>query len=1029
DSSVYGSATSFWERINHIATHNLFTSTLEQFLKVYARIVFEARQSLEDTFTNWDRHEPHYALFLAFLHLLEHARMEMNTITGRHLDFYYREILQLRGKAAEPGKVHLLVELAKQASAHLMKEGALFPAAKDDLGNEAFFAGNRDFVANQAKVAALKTVYRHTDEPAGKPASLKNKDRLYASPVANSDDGLGAELTSADQSWHPFHNKIYQDGALSKINMPKAEIGFALASHYLLMAEGKRTVTVNFSFASVSTDLPDDCKEDILCLFTGAKGWLEKAPAVFNLKTGELKIELSGADPAVVPNSIKLHGSDFTTDLPILIVKLLNKEESNYIYSQLQDLVIKKIDLTVDVGGLKTLVVSNDYGLVDLSKPFQPFGPSPKKGSSFIVGSKEVFQKELSEAAIDIQWQSAPVPYDKNMEIKTEYLQGGIWQQYNDVENKNSIQAKASSSNFGKAETLSNASQMPFSNFSEESLMDEMGNIIENIKKMQKLSQTISILGDIKPLAQQPYIDAPDLLEEEIYSSSSRHGFIRFSLTDDFGQSDYEEALITYIANKINKVPDTKPVPPIGPFISGLKLNYTAKQSIDLENSDKPVFENRPSRFFHLAPFGQAEQHPFLNSANEVHLLPQFTFDVDNFQKHSEAEFYIGVTGLKPPQNLAILFQVADGTADPLSINPSIQWSYLRNNEWMPFAKNEIEDNTGGLLNSGIITFAVPDEASDNNTLLPPGMHWIKAAVENESDAVCRLIMVAAQALVATFVDKGNDPAFPAKVLAAGTINKLDQPTAAVKKIIQPFESFGGRGKEESPAFYTRISERLRHKDRAIAMWDYERLVLEAFPQIYKVKCLNHTEYEPDETGNGIYRELAPGHVTVVTIPNQQYYNLRDPLRPYTSLGLLKQIESFLGKRFSCFTSLHVKNPEFEEVRVEFNVCLKEGSDETYCITELQKALTRFLSPWAFPEGGSPSFGGKIYKSVLINFVEEQEYVDCVTNFKLFHQEIDKDEVEGSKSVSILVSAREHNITPIKIAEADKPGEKYVCEK
>ncbi len=1019
DNSVYGADTAFWKRINHIATHNLFTSILEQFLKVYARTVFEAGQALEDTFTNWDRHEPHYALFLAFLHLLEHARTEINTITGRHLDFYYREILQLREKAAEPGKVHLLVELAKQASAHLIKGGALFPAGKDNLGNEVYFANNRDFVANQAKVAALKTVYRHTDEPVGKTASLKNEGRIYASPVAGSDDGLGAELTSADHSWHPFYNKKYQNGLLSEIIMPKAEIGFALASHYLLMAGGTRTVIIKFSFASGFTDLTDDCKEDILCLLTGAKGWLEKTPSVFNLKTGELKIELSGADPAIISHSVKIHGNRFATNLPILIVKLRNEDDSKYIYSQLQDLIIEKIDITVNVEGLKTLAVSNDFGLVDTSKPFQPFGASPKKGSSFIVGSKEVFQKKLSEANIDIEWQSTPAPYNKSIDIQTEYLQGGIWQQYNEAE-----QAQASSSsNSGKVESYN---QKALANISDELI--GVDDVMEDIQKMHRLSKTISIFGDIKPSAQPPYIDVPDLSEEEVYNSSSRYGFIRLSLTDDFGQSDYEEALITYIANKINKISGTKPVPPIGPFISSLKLNYTANQSIDLKSSNKAAFENRLCRFSHLAPFGQAEQHPFLNAANKVNLLPQFTFEADNYITPSEAEFYIGVTGLKPPQNLALLFQVADGTADPLSINPPIHWSYLSNNEWIAFEKNEVEDNTGGLLNSGIITFAVPRDASDNNTLLPSGMHWLRAAVETESDAVCRLIMVAAQALAAAFTDKGNDPAFSAKVLTSGTISKLDQPTVEVKKITQPFESFGGRGREEPSEFYTRISERLRHKDRAVAMWDYERLVLDAFPQIYKVKCLNHTEYEPDESGKGVYRELAPGHVTVVAIPNQQYHNLRDPLRPYTSLGLLAEMESFLQKRFSCFIKLHVKNPEFEEVRVEFNVLFKDGSDETYCVIELQKAITRFLSPWAFPDGGSPSFGGKIYKSVLINFVEEQSCVDCVTDFKLFHQKTDKDEVEGSKSVSILVSAREHKITPIKIAEADKPGEKYVCQ-
>jgi hypothetical protein len=500
-------------------------------------------------------------------------------------------------------------------------------------------------------------------------------------------------------------------------------------------------------------------------------------------------------------------------------------------------------------------------------------------------------------------------------------------------------------------------------------------------------------------------------------------------LANDFGQTLFQAALIKYLS----KITDTDPVsPPAIPSVNAIWMDYSASQTMRLD--DATAFNERPALFFHLAPFGQAEQHPSLSTEKKVYLLPQFYFQRDGV-KESEAEFYIGVTGLKPPQNLALLFQVVDGTADPQSEKPDphIYWSYLRGNEWISFAKNEVEDHTGGLLNSGIVTFAMPRDASDTNTILPVGMHWIRAAVARESDAVCRLQMVVAQAFEVTFKDKGNDPAFPAKLLPAGTISKLDQPDAAVKKITQPFATFGGRGAELPTAFYTRISERLRHKDRAIALWDYERLILEAFPQIYRAKCLNHTQYEP------IYKELAPGHVTVVTIPNQQVQNLRDPLRPNTSLGLLEDIERFLRKRLSCFVTLHVKNPEFEEVLVGCRVRLREGLDKTFYETKLREAITRFLSPWAFPGGGHPSFGGKIYKSVLINFVEEQPYVDYVTDFQLFHvfvdgvgqgQKNERNEVEGSKAVSILVSvpAGQHSVQVITTIEEETPGENCPCE-
>jgi hypothetical protein len=235
-------------------------------------------------------------------------------------------------------------------------------------------------------------------------------------------------------------------------------------------------------------------------------------------------------------------------------------------------------------------------------------------------------------------------------------------------------------------------------------------------------------------------------------------------------------------------------------------------------------------------------------------------------------------------------------------------------------------------------------------------------------------------------------------------------------------------------AFATRASERLRHKDRAIALWDYEHLILEAFPAIYQARCLNHTQYEPTSDGAGIYRELAPGHVTVVTIPDLAVPNPSDPLRPFTSLRVLREIDRFLAARLSCFTRLHVRNPQFEEVRVGLQVRFRDGVDETFHVDKLKREIAEFLSPWAFPrdmgEGSDgrprrashPTFNGKIYKSVLVNFLEERPYVDYVSHVRLFRllpgataDGPPLEEVVGSRAISILVSARpeRHGVDPI----------------
>ncbi len=995
----YGTGGSVFTRINRLSTHNRFTAIFDQFLRGYARTVAEAKAALEDSFTRYDNHAPHYALFIAFLRLFEHARDEANTLTGRHLDFYYKKVLRLREKPAVPGQAHLLAELAKHASVREFPAGEKFTAGKDDLGRDAFFKNDRDFVANKAKVTAVKTVYRHPSESATSSVGATNPTgRIFAAPISNSADGLGAELTSADQSWHPFFNKTYTDGLLSAINMPPAEVGFAVASHHLFLAGGERTVTLRFEGLNVTGEE----KSRIRCLFSTEEGWLEAAATSF--QGTDLTVTLNGSFPPVIPYAPKVHGYGFDTNLPVLLVQLKQDSALTYLYPALQDAMLTKITLLTTVTDLKTLAVSNDFGPVDTSKPFQPFGAQPLANSSLIIGSKEIFQKNLTSASVKLTWQNAPAPYSVSPRIQVSYLISGKWNPP--------------------------AGAIAFTN-----------------------PETLISLGS----AGSTVLDEPDLAVNEQYNTGARHGFVRLALSTDFGQAAFQTALFNYIKGLPTASPPTQaPTPPIGPFATAITLDYEASQIIALSSANAADFNRRNARFFHLHPFGHTEQHPVLTGKPNVCLLPQFEFSRDGAKQETEAEFYIGVAGLAPPQNLALLFQVADGTANPLSEKPPqhLHWSFLRNNQWIPFEQNDVNDGTGGLLRSGIVTLAVPRDATADNTLLPSGSHWIRLAVGSNSDATCRLRLVAAQALQATFADAGNDPAFPAKTLPAGTISQLDQPDAAVKAMVQPFETFGGRGQEAAAAFYTRISERLRHKDRSVALWDYERLVLEAFPQVYRVKCLPHTRFQPAKAAKPAtpnhpaqpaepakYRELAPGHVTLVVVPNQQQHNLRDPLKPYASLGLLTEIEAFLRARTTCFATLHVRNPQFEEVNTEFRVRLLPGYDETYYVKKLQQEITRFLSPWAYSDGVNPAFGGKMYKSVLINFVEERPYVDFVTDFVLRHTYFseaenksvttgDLSEVEPSKAVSILVSVPEkrHLITVITEAEAEDAREKCPCQ-
>jgi hypothetical protein len=989
DTSVFGHPLTPAEQINHCATHNLFRSVFDQFLKVYARIIVASSGELQNSITSWNRHEPHFALYMAFLRLLEKARASANTLTQRHLDFYYRDILGLKEKKSEPSHVHLLATLGKQVRSFDFAKSTTLKAGKDSSGKDAYFTTVNETVANQAVVKSLMTVYCHKDDK-----NPNANDRIYASPMSNSSDGKGEPLTNTDGSFHPFFNKISIDGKPNEIHMPKAEIGFAIASHYFLLGEGDRVVTIEFS-ASGSNPV-GDFKDDIQCFVTGEKDWIEFDTLSFQRNAAgklELKVSLNAGKDATAPFSKDIHRAQLQTHLPVLMVKLRNDPVRAFAHNSFLSINVTKIEITVSAKNLKAMAVSNDFGPLDISKPFQPFGPSPIDGSCLTIGSREIFQKSLTELKTTIDWQDSPKFFPSALstpillgvpDLSLDYLSNGKW-----------------------AESVS-------------STVAANRKCFDFVDKLDKT-----------------FIDKPDFDPVEGYSVLSRHGFFRMKLARDIGQNAYRSALLAHL-NPITLGQDPGP-PPTGPTAAALSVDYKAKTSIMLNSTDEESFKTRKAQFFHITPFGVAEQQKYLNGGEPVTLVPKFTLSRDNIEHECQAEFYIGISGLVPPQSLALLFQVVDGSANPLVNKPDshISWSYLRNNRWVLFDRNDVSDRTDGLLNAGIVTFSVPRDASRENTLLPSGQYWLRAAVNEASEAVGRLQIVAAQAIAAVFEDRDNASDFLSTPLALGTINKLATPDSSIKSIAQPFPTFGGRSAEPAAAFYTRISERLRHKDRAIDLWDYEHLILDAFPQIYKVKCLNHTRFETNASGTGVYRELAPGNVTIIPVVRITDTNHYDPLKPYTSLAVLKNIESYLQKRCSGFTKLHVRNPQFEEVRVEFKVRLFDGLDETHAIQQLKLSLTRFLSPWASKIGGAPSFGGKILKSALINFIEDQSCVDFVTDFKLFVDvegkagSIDFDEVAGSRAVSILVSvpASKHQISTIKATSVIDAGEACGCDR
>ena len=454
--------------------------------------------------------------------------------------------------------------------------------------------------------------------------------------------------------------------------------------------------------------------------------------------------------------------------------------------------------------------------------------------------------------------------------------------------------------------------------------------------------------------------------------------------------AEFTDGLKTNIANIFKKIQDAFdkgdafPIPnePWTPTIKNLSLDYSACAGTDDIN------------LIHLYPYPGTYKHEFIDS--NPSLLPYYD---------DEGTLFIGLRDLRPAAELNLFFQLAEATADSELDRAIVNWHYLSNNIWQPLREGFeiISDGTNGLTVSGIVKIAIPSGISRfPNTVMPNDLHWIKASV-SESDhgvgcssdpgqskpgkvkAICDTIAIHTQAANVTFVPNAlNDLNRLDVALAPGSIAKMVQPEAAVKKITQPYAGFGGRTPEAGDMFYQRVSEHLRHKGRAIASFDYESLVLDAFPEIFKVKCINH-DFGLSARQYRLDMELAPGFVVLAVIPDLTKLKPGHGMEPMAPVSLLEKIKAFLKKRISPFVRLKVLNSRFEKVGINATVKLRKGRNQAYYASKLKEDLTHFLAPWFITKDSDKLvFGQPVNHSEIIKFIERLDYIDFIGCLDLF---------------------------------------------
>lgn len=961
--------------------------------KEYAAIKENIAKTLSNANINQDL-TPHLTLFVCFLKLLELSQNKLNGITKKHLDFFYKDILQIEKLPAKADKVNIIFELAKKIAEEKIAVNTELDAGKDPDGKKIIYKTTEEFIANKANIAYLKSVYNNF-----------NLGEIKYSEIANSLDGKGEPLKEDAPYWLPFG---YTSNEKKYPELDDAKLGFALASELFNLKEGDRNIDITITFGeNLTFHNPfnvDDLLKNISILYSGKKGWIGnfKLSTAITFKNGTQSSSIGGNklrlvfqipkdSPAIVGYDQKVLGEFFSTELPVIRF-LINTQDTkgHNLFRALVTKAITSITAKVEVKDVKSLLLESDNGLLNATKPFYPFTPQPEKNSSFIINYPEIFSKKWIEADINIKWKNTPLSFETHYAAyKKSFLETISKQIFIDaifIKDISENKMHANQPEDGIAKKTDSESKIAAETNDSITI-----NSKDPIVTKDYFKATLSVLNkevwepQNKAVILFDDIDGDKLFESNINVKGNTYeidksGPIRLTLNQSFLHSLFPKVYTLAIMN-VATTPST-PIPnePYTPVVESISLNYSAKETIDFT-----AYESNRIKLFHEAPFGQREEHSYLKQqAINKEILDAATPTTNCLVPDycDGGEFYVGLQYAGISQQISLLFQILEGSENirvpTFTGKQKVEWYILCDNYWKNLDKEILANGIDNFLKSGIVKFNIPKQASNDNTLFPANTIWVKAKMHKDYDAVCKVIDVKTQVVTAEFFDNNNNLSHLDSTLPAKTISKLITRVPQIKSIDQPFNSFSGKPLESDTSYYLRVSERLRHKNRAITLWDYEHLILQEFPNVFRVKCLNHTFVSGTNTSF-----LSPGKVTLVVIPDIVDKNVFDIYEPRVSTATLNSIENFINSKNSMQVYAKAINPDYEKVIIKLKVKFYEKYDENFYKKQLNEDLIKFLSPWAFDTSKQIIFGVELQRSIVIEYIENLYYVDFISMLEM----------------------------------------------
>lgn len=699
-------------------------------------------------------------------------------------------------------------------------------------------------------------------------------------------------------------------------------MGLMIESPLLFLSEGERRITITFALTDESRmmldAMPGEPKYlgDAFCAeISTSEGWMpiSEYTLTYLSATGclEFRLLLSSDFPAT---AVCDDAYGRITSGPVLRL-LMNPDAVLYPYPWATKCRMTRMHIRVDVAGISTLDVQSVTGAVGVSNPFYPFGPLPERGAWMTWCNKEMAQKPLVTVGLTCEWQELPVSDNGYSDIYKAYIPP--------LDNSSfKVQTELSSRN-------------------------------------QWVAQKPGLTGLFTYAFPKGKVSSTSSFTWTIEKGLPFDGLFRLVLAEPeigFGHIAYRRLFSEImIRNSYKKKKVIPPPMPVTPLMDQVRASYTAEEEI--------LFQSGQSESSTILYYIHPLMEDCLKRVEVDHEILLFE-GIPNSRN-----LLFGITGAVGETLIRLFIKIKSLKLSLSTVEePEVRWLIKRGRwDWEKLSPQALlEDSTSAFMQTGLIELQLPEPVSEE-WVDEKGLFWLCAAFKDQENGVSPVVSGFYTNAVQVTLDTeqaGFDPGKLPESIPVGTITEPEKNITGIEAISQIIRA-GGRQPEETPEeMKVRITNRINHRNRAVAMRDYEELALAHFPEIGKAYCCRSELF---------HKGLPVVELTVV--PNVYIAGTY----PLCEGILLRKAENFLQSRSSTFVCLNVDNPYYEEVTVRCWIVSVRQMDIPLGILEdrLIQQINNCIAPWQ-ESAGLPVFNYAFTLDDMHNAIGDNPYIQSV---------------------------------------------------